>query len=857
VASVRGGPWRIEATGERRVVAAAAGAVAMGWVLACLGGPAALAFNDFQELAGAGGGALALGFASRRIASPTGRMLAALGVSLGGAFVGMIAWDLSHLTWAGLAVVGDVVFVLSSCLGSLVTVRAIFRDLRRDKLVGVALDTLILSLAAIEVVAAIWGNSSPGLRDRAAGLGAVVLVGATGACAFALVARRIAPFPGGPWGMLTGSAVLGASWLMWLADPSAPSTVGPSDILFSAGMLLIAYGGTTWATDPSESPAFERLARMLTSNLPVAAILSSLVVAAAIHGPQMFDLVGLSMAAVIVASAARQLHLHARAANAREAERRANRLLAAEIRERDRLAAAVEQAAEAIVLAEPDGRITYVNPAFTQVTGYAAADVVGCESSTVGVGVPQSGHDGDVATALARGGAWSGMLTYRRADGSQVELDSVVSPMRDHSGAIVGTVTVGRDITRERLLEIQLGMARRLEVVGRLAGGIAHDFNNILTAIRGFGELATSETGSPKQLAGDLAEILRAADRASSLTQQLLAFSGRQVMQPQLLDVGEVVVELAPMLQRLIREDIHLVTPPMTAGPALVDRAQLEQVIVNLVINARDAMPDGGRLTVVASNVDLAADDTRADLHGSSGSCVQLIVSDTGSGMAREVLEHSFEPFFTTKAPGKGTGLGLSTVFGIVQQSRGWVHIWSEPGRGTTVGVYLPRLAGSVEERAVPALPAEAPRGCETILVVEDEPAVRGLAERVLTHAGYRVFVAESGEAALEVVGEATGVGAGVGAVDLLFSDVVMPGMSGRELAERLTASRPQTRVILASGYSDEVLAHPGTVGGRFAYLAKPYTGGQLLRLVRATLDGRATAEAEAPPSPEPGTAAQ
>ncbi len=504
--------------------------------------------------------------------------------------------------------------------------------------------------------------------------------------------------------------------------------------------------------------------------------------------------------------------------------------------ERGRLAAAVEQAAELITMTDSAGILTYVNPAFTQITGYDAAEVVGRRIGPL-LSMP---IEDDVVAALSRGEAWSGRLSDRRKDGSPVEIDLVISPLRDPSGTRVGAVTVGRDVSRERALEAQLGQARRLEAVGRLAGGIAHDFNNILTAIRGFGELAVSESSADSPVAADVGEILKAADRASLLTRQLLAFGGRQTMQARVVDVNDVVREIVPMLGRLIGEDIELVTrTDARLGHTMADRAQLEQVIVNLVVNARDAMPGGGTLTIETANADLGPEYARMHSDGAAGPHVMLAVSDTGNGMSPEVLEHAFEPFYTTKAPGKGTGLGLSTVFGIVQRSSGWVHAYSEPGHGTTIRVYLPRVERAAEPRTGPHAPRASLGGGETVLVVEDEDAVRRLAERVLDQAGYRVIVADGGPAALDLA-------SGAGHIDVLFSDVVMPGMSGPDLAERLTAERPGLRVVFASGYTPEAIVQRGMMDGHARLLVKPYTPEALLHTLREVLDEEAGREPDA-----------
>jgi signal transduction histidine kinase/CheY-like chemotaxis protein len=436
---------------------------------------------------------------------------------------------------------------------------------------------------------------------------------------------------------------------------------------------------------------------------------------------------------------------------------------------------------------------------------------------------------------FARGEVWGGRLRYQRKDGAPVDVDLAVSPLRDTSGTVVGSVEVARDISRETALEVQLAEAHRMEAIGRLAGGIAHDFNNILTAISGFAELAADELPDDHPVAEDLAQILQASERAAALTQALLAFSRRQVMQPSVLDLNDVVTGISPMLGLLIGEDVVLVvrTDP-TLGRTMADRARFEQVVMNLAVNARDAMPNGGRLTIETANVDLDAEYVRTHVDAKAGPHVMLAVFDTGVGMAAQVLKHAFEPFFTTKAQGKGTGLGLSTVIGIVAQSGGSIDVHSEPGHGAAFRIYLPRVEARSEASRTAGRGPESPIGRETILVAEDEPAVRAFVERVLSHAGYRVHTAANGE-------EAVRLAATLDRLDLLFTDMVMPGMGGPELIEALTAQRPHLPTICASGYTDNAVFRDGAATSQLPYLSKPFTAEALLALVRQVLDGPAS----------------
>jgi PAS domain S-box-containing protein len=499
--------------------------------------------------------------------------------------------------------------------------------------------------------------------------------------------------------------------------------------------------------------------------------------------------------------------------------------------ERARLAAAVDQAAEAMLMTDRAGNITYANPAFVRITGFAAAEVIGHDPTFLRQDASEPERPAELAAAARNGRVWEGRLHYRRKNGTVVEVDLTVSPLRDATGAIVGSVEIARDISRERALEAQLEQSQRMEAVGRLAGGIAHDFNNILTAISGFGELASAQVESSDPVAADIAEIRKAADRATSLTRALLAFSRRQVMQLQVLDLNDVVSGISPMLGRLIGEDVELaVRPDPSLGRTLTDRGQFEHVIVNLAVNARDAMPGGGRLTIETANADLDVEYTRTHVGAVPGPQVMLSVSDTGIGMTPEVLEHVFEPFFTTKGHGKGTGLGLSTVIGIVQQSGGSVDIDSEPGRGTVFRIYLPRVDTPFEADATRSRVHASTRGNETILVAEDEQAVRLFVDRVLTGAGYRVLAAANGPEALEVATT-------LEHIDLLLSDMVMPGMGGPELAELLTAMYPDVRVLFASGYTDDAILRGDGAGATVPYVAKPFTADGLLSRVRDVLD--------------------
>jgi len=396
-----------------------------------------------------------------------------------------------------------------------------------------------------------------------------------------------------------------------------------------------------------------------------------------------------------------------------------------------------------------------------------------------------------------------------------------VEPLRDSDGQVSGAICMSLDITDRKQLEEQLRQAQKMEAVGRLAGGIAHDFNNLLMVIQGYSDLLVERLPGADPLRRNAEQIQMASQRASSLTRQLLAFSRKQMLAPKILNVQSVVAEMEKILRRLIGEDIQLETSSSAdLGLVRADRSQIEQVILNLAVNARDAMPQGGRLTIETANVELDSSYSHPPAVLSPGRYVMLAVTDNGCGMDAETQAHVFEPFFTTKEKGKGTGLGLATVYGVVKQSGGYVWVYSEPGRGTSFKIYLPRI----EETAVPAgrdgkSETQIPQcGSETILLVEDEKGVRELAREYLASSGYTVIEAEDGHTALELAAMH------VGQIHLLLTDVVMPGISGRELAERVSQIRPGIKIIYMSGYTDQAVVHHGILQNDAVLLQKPFT---------------------------------
>ncbi|MGB8801207.1 MAG: PAS domain S-box protein [Candidatus Acidiferrales bacterium] len=409
-----------------------------------------------------------------------------------------------------------------------------------------------------------------------------------------------------------------------------------------------------------------------------------------------------------------------------------------------------------------------------------------------------------------------------------------VEPLRTAEGELQGAICMALDITDRRQLEEQLRQAQKMEAVGRLAGGIAHDFNNLLMVIQGYADLLTERLAEGDPLRRNAEQIQTASQRATSLTRQLLAFSRKQMLAPKVLSIHSVVGDMEKILRRLIGEDVQLETSSAPdLGLVKADRSQIEQVILNLAVNARDAMPEGGRLTIETANVDLDESFSHSSVMLSPGPYVMLAVTDNGCGMDAETQAHIFEPFFTTKEKGKGTGLGLATVYGIVKQSGGYVWVYSEPGRGTSFKVYLPRVW---DEQSSPGrdrrIDGQAlPQGTETVLLVEDEKGVRELAREYLEMTGYTVIEAENGHTALELAGLHSGP------IHLLMTDVVMPGISGRELSERVRAIRPGIRVLFMSGYTDQAVVHHGILETDAVLLQKPFTVAALAAKLRDILN--------------------
>jgi hypothetical protein len=426
-------------------------------------------------------------------------------------------------------------------------------------------------------------------------------------------------------------------------------------------------------------------------------------------------------------------------------------------------------------------------------------------------------------------GLYRGHWRHRKKDGKVIEVETTVHEL-EYSGKRVRLI-VAQDVSERRLLEQQLRQSQKMEAVGRLAGGVAHDFNNLLMVIKGHTELLRNALPQAEEYSRKIEQIERAADRASGLTRQLLAFSRLQMLQPKVMNLNDVVGEMGRLLPRLIGEDIELIIRTSEGLSAIrADGGQMEQIIMNLVVNARDAMPEGGKLIIETSNIEL--DSAYNDRHPivRQGSYVLLCVSDTGTGMSLETQAHIFEPFFTTKAQGKGTGLGLATVYGVVKQSGGFIWVYSELGHGTTFKIYFPRVDQPVDRLVPTPSSSEVPRGTETILLTEDERDVREVAREFLESGGYTVIEARDGVEALGIVEKHQG------AIDLLITDMVMPRMTGQELAARLKEQRPNLRMLYMSGYSERAAAESLRTDPTVRLLAKPFSRSALLRTVHELL---------------------
>ena len=503
-----------------------------------------------------------------------------------------------------------------------------------------------------------------------------------------------------------------------------------------------------------------------------------------------------------------------------------------------RLAAIVESSEDAIVGESLDGIVTSWNRGAERLFGYSAREMIGAPIARLS----PPGHRDDTKQILERirnGENVERHQTERLTkDGRSVPVSLTVSPIRGDDGNVVGASKIARDVTRQRQIEETLRQTQKMEAVGRLAGGIAHDFNNLLNIILGYASTLDNKLPAGDPLHKSVTPILRAAERAASLTGQLLVFSRKQVTQLQVLNLNALVQDMMDMLERLIAEDIDLsLSLDPEVGIVTADAGQLNQVVMNLALNARDAMPVGGKLSIQTKNVLREREDLGRRGVRPAGRYAVLIVTDTGSGMDEQTLAHIFEPFFSTKESGKGTGLGLATVYGIVEQHGGWIDVYSEPGHGTIFRVYLPAAGSASVEPAAP-VDESLPRRTATILLVEDEAVNRMLAEDVLSEAGHQVISAGNGRAALKLIEQHPDP------IDLLITDVVMPEMGGPELAADLIASRPGLMVLYMSGYTDHALLHRGVIEKGTAFLQKPFLPDAMLKKVDELLRSRVSAQA-------------
>jgi PAS domain S-box-containing protein len=506
----------------------------------------------------------------------------------------------------------------------------------------------------------------------------------------------------------------------------------------------------------------------------------------------------------------------------------------------NKLRQVVEQSPDLVIITDNSGAIEYVNPAFEKITGYTQQEIVG---QTLGV-LKSDQQPGELYEemwdTLLSGGTFHGVVLNRKKNGESFTVEKAITPLFNEQGAITHFISTARDITDRRKLEAQLQQVQKMDAIGRLAGGVAHDFNNLLMVISANAELTLDGVSSDHTLRRHVGDILTASRRAAELTRQLLAFGRKQLQSLQVVDVNAVIGETCKMLPRLVGEDIQLLfTPAKDLWKVKADATQIDQVLMNLSANARDAMPQGGKITIETANVlvDEAYVQRRSVVP--LGQYVVLSVTDSGQGIAPEHLAHIFEPFYTTKAPGKGTGLGLATVYGIVKQNGGYIWVYSEPGMGTTFKVYLPRVHAATMESASVSAAERSPHGCETLLLVEDEAALRESEREFLVRHGYVVLDAHDGEDALRVSREYKGP------IHIMVSDVVMPKLGGPALAKQLAAERPQMAVLYVSGYAENtVLAH-GHVDIQHKFLQKPFSLRALGRKVRAVIDaGPATASA-------------
>jgi two-component system cell cycle sensor histidine kinase/response regulator CckA len=498
-----------------------------------------------------------------------------------------------------------------------------------------------------------------------------------------------------------------------------------------------------------------------------------------------------------------------------------------------RLVAAIEQSAEGVIITNADGTIEYVNPGLERITGYSRDELIGQTPRILKSGEQGTEFYRRLWETIKAGNIWSGRFINRRKDGRLYHEDATITPVKDASGKIVNFVAVKRDITENLDLSKQLLQAQKMEAVGTLAGGVAHDFNNILQVALGYSELILADEGLPQHYRADLQKINESSRRGADLVQRLLTFSRKTEVKPLPLNLNRRVIEVRKMLERtipkMIELQLHLAEDLATIN---ADATQMDQILMNLAVNARDAMPEGGRLLIETSNVVLDEDYATSHLNAKTGQYVLLTFADSGSGMDKETLEHIFEPFYTTKGVGEGTGLGLAMVYGIVQQHGGHIECYSEPGEGTTFKIYFPAIVSNEEPGDKTARPM--PRGgSETILLVDDENMIRDLCSRILTKSGYSVIAAPNGKEALEAYQQRGGE------ISLVILDLIMPEMSGKQCLDGLLSLDPAVKVVIASGYSADGTTKDALAAGAKGFVNKPYDIREVLEVVRSVLDDK------------------
>jgi two-component system cell cycle sensor histidine kinase/response regulator CckA len=495
-----------------------------------------------------------------------------------------------------------------------------------------------------------------------------------------------------------------------------------------------------------------------------------------------------------------------------------------------RLIAAIEQAGEVFVITDTEGTIQYVNPSFEQVTGFKKDEVIGQNPRIFQSGEHDKAFYQELWDTLLRGKTWRGRIVNKKKDGTNYTEDAVISPVRDESGRTIYYAAVKRDVTEQLRTSEMLHQSQKMQIVGQLAGGIAHDFNNLLTIINGYSDLILG-TEIPSRLKLPLEQIKNAGERAARLTTQLLAFSRKQIIQPKIIDLNQLVTEQIKMLRRLLGEDIEIITLLTSENVAIkADPGQIEQIVMNITINARDAMPKGGKLTIETDIKHFDKDYIKNHPGTESGQYAMLAVSDTGIGMSEAIKAHIFEPFFTTKGRDRGTGLGLATVYGIVSQNKGFIYVYSEENKGSTFKIYFPLMEQASNVLSNIEDDSDSLHGEETILLVEDDTGVRNITERTLSEYGYSVITASNGEEGFRLYNE------NKDKVDLLLTDVIMPLMSGKELSEKLLKENPDLKVIFFSGYTDNSIVHHGILDEGVEFIQKPYSHIDLAKRIKDIL---------------------